>query len=40
MKKESYIFKHDSIAFHLREMGGESMFHLDLHVENCLMKFA
>ena len=40
MKKESCIVKHDSIAFHLRDMGRESMFHLDLHFENCLMKFA
>ena len=40
MKKESCIFKHDSIAFHFRKMGRESMFHLDLHFENCLMKFA
>ena len=27
-------------AFHLRNVGWESMFHLDLHVEKCLMKFA
>ena len=40
MKKGSCIFKHDSIAFHLRKMGRESMFHLDLHFGNCLMKFA
>ena len=40
MKKESCIVKNDSIAFHLRDMGRESMFHLDLHFENCVMKFA
>ena len=27
-------------AFHLRNVVWESMFHLDLHVEKCLMKFA
>ena len=31
MKKESCIVKHESICFHLRDVEGESMFHVELH---------
>ena len=41
MKKESCIVKHESICFSLeKDVEGESMFHVELHFQNGLMKFA